>query len=73
MGESQLAAQRATIFARLGPASMTSRKRAVCIAMTKGRSTLEAAAMIATESAPPGLVAEAWKMRAACIERVVWK
>jgi hypothetical protein len=32
-------------------------KRAVCIAMTNGRSTLLAAAMIATESAPPGLVA----------------
>ncbi len=31
--------------------------RPICIVMTKGRSTLDDAAMIATESAPPGLVA----------------
>ena len=31
--------------------------RPICIAMTNGMSTLDEAAMIATASAPPGLVA----------------
>ena len=43
--------------ARLGPVRSTTRKRAVCMAMTNGRSTVLEAAMIATESRPPGLMA----------------
>jgi len=53
----RLAAHRATVLANVGPNSNTRMKRAICIAMTNGRSTWEEAAMIATESAPPGLVA----------------
>lgn len=49
---------RTTSRASAGPASSTKRKRAVCSAMTKERSTWpEAAAMMAIESMPPGLVA----------------
>jgi len=40
-----------------GDTRSTSTSRAVCMAMTKGTSTLVEAAMIATVSAPPGLVA----------------
>lgn len=43
--------------ASIGPAMSTRRKRATCIAITKDTSALVEAAMIATESAPPGLVA----------------
>ncbi len=43
--------------ASIGPIIRITRKRPVCIAMTKGTSTSLEAAMIATESAPPGLVA----------------
>jgi hypothetical protein len=53
----QLPVHLATALASAGPTSNTRMNRAVCIAITNGRSTLEAAAMIATESAPPGLVA----------------
>lgn len=49
---------RATRREMLGPANRTTRNRAACSAITKERSTLsDAAAMIATESMPPGLVA----------------
>ena len=54
----QLLVQRVTVCANMGPNSNTRMNRAICIAITNGRSTLlEEAAMIATESAPPGLVA----------------
>jgi len=53
----QRAAHRATARANIGPNSNTRMKRAICIAITNGRSTWDEAAMIATESAPPGLVA----------------
>lgn len=49
---------RATSRARLGPSSSTIMKRIICKAMTKEMSTLSvAAAMMAMESMPPGLVA----------------
>ena len=41
----------------MGARKMTATRRVVCIAMTNGTSTLLDAAMMATESAPPGLVA----------------
>jgi hypothetical protein len=44
-------------LAKLGPISRTRTRRVVCIAITKATSTLLAMAMIAAESAPPGLVA----------------
>ena len=47
----------ATSRASHGPSAMTRMKRAVCSAITNGRSTGLEAAMMATESAPPGLVA----------------
>jgi hypothetical protein len=50
-------AQVARSRAITGPVSSTRAKRPVCIAMTNGMSTLVEAAMMATESAPPGLVA----------------
>jgi hypothetical protein len=54
----QLPALRATALANIGPSNITRMNRAICMAMTNGTSTLfEEAAMIATESAPPGLVA----------------
>lgn len=40
-----------------GPNSSTATNRAICMAITNEASTLLEAAMIATESAPPGLVA----------------
>src|SRR5262249_43099292 len=43
--------------ARGGPASSTMAKRTVCRAITKDRSAVLEAAMMATESMPPGLVA----------------
>lgn len=49
--------RRAAKRASGGPKIRTIRKRSVCSAMTRGRSTLLDAAMIATESMPPGLVA----------------
>ena len=52
-----LCAHRAPARAMTGPTNITNRKRDVCIAITKGISTFEPAAMMATESAPPGLVA----------------
>src|SRR5271165_4551524 len=51
------AVQRAIMRARLGPIRITISNRPICIAMTKGMSTGDDAAMIATASAPPGLVA----------------
>jgi hypothetical protein len=42
---------------RIGASSRTAIRRTVCIAITKDTSTLLEAAMMATESAPPGLVA----------------
>lgn len=49
---------RATSLARLGPSSSTIMKRTVCSAMMKEMSTFcDAAAMMAMESMPPGLVA----------------
>lgn len=53
----QLPVHRATDLANVGPTSITRTNRAICIAITNGTSTGEDAAMIATESAPPGLVA----------------
>ena len=50
-------ARKATKRAIAGPASKTSRNRAICIAMMNDMSTWVEAAMMATESAPPGLVA----------------
>ena len=56
--EDQVLIQPATSRASEGPSARTMTRRALCSAMTKDRSTLsEAAAMIATESMPPGLVA----------------
>src|ERR1700730_13979884 len=48
---------RATFLATVGPSSSTNMNREICIAITNGTSTCEDAAIIATESAPPGLVA----------------
>jgi hypothetical protein len=45
-------------LAIVGPSSRTARKRLIWVAMTKGTSTDVPAAMIAIESAPPGLVAK---------------
>jgi transposase len=54
----QLLVHRATALANAGPTSNTRMNRAICMAITNGTSTWgEEAAMIATESAPPGLVA----------------
>jgi hypothetical protein len=53
----QFFVHRATPLANAGPTSSTRMNRAICMAITNGTSTLEEAAMIATESAPPGLVA----------------
>ena len=47
----------ATNFDKPGPKRRTITKRPTCIAITKPASTALVAAMIATESAPPGLVA----------------
>jgi hypothetical protein len=49
--------RRAIKRAREGPIRITIRSRPICIAITKGTSTGDEAAMIATASAPPGLVA----------------
>jgi hypothetical protein len=46
----------ATILAIAGPRIRTATNRTVCIAITKGVFTLLDAAIMATESAPPGLV-----------------
>ena len=50
-------ARAATKRAIAGPAKRTTRNRAICIPMMKGMSTWVDAEMIATESAPPGLIA----------------
>ena len=64
LGQSQLPGFRGTglvcmtmYFVSTGPMNSTAIMRTVCIAITNDTSTLLEAAMIATESEPPGLVA----------------
>jgi len=52
-----LAIRSATNRDKAGPTIRTSIKRAICCAITNPTSTLVDAAIMATESAPPGLVA----------------
>src|SRR5580698_6310132 len=52
-----LAIRSATNRDKAGPMIRTSIKRAICCAITNPTSTLVDAAIMATESAPPGLVA----------------